>query len=556
MLFRSNLKIFSYLPKQIFLFFKKDIYAATCIILLIFFELILLPHKKIYFLKIQSDILFKHSFSTRILCYFFLFEFFEILSVFFELELERKWKLYNWDKYTKLLLSQTGLLKLKIKGMESADQKVIFELQKVCRKTFSSFRALLKSLSFVTDIYLLFSTIYNETGLLYLSMGNCLSLLALLSLFYLYYFSNIFEIIALYSSSKSALYSIRSSLLNYQRFEKEIFAVDGVDFELNSFNEKINNSDKITQECIEKLGLKKVQHKFFLKIGEFYKFFSYFVFTYFLILTEKQHLSFVDLYLQVLGTGLLFLKDFPKVFELESACLVLSELENIIDTANISKIKRELKIGKEKKIEVSNMTINTDISKIQTNLLSNVNYSFSKSTLIMGESGSGKSLFFKSIAGIYPHATGNVLSSTDNIIFTPQIPYLPFSKLINALAYPLKDISEERMVYFLKAYHLEKYIPLLQEKRDWNSYVSLADQNKISLLKIDLLKPDIVFFDEVTSHLSETEEAQLFSKLCNSLNKSLIISIGHKESLKKFHEKCIHLEATTFVEKKENKKIN
>jgi vitamin B12/bleomycin/antimicrobial peptide transport system ATP-binding/permease protein len=62
--------------------------------------------------------------------------------------------------------------------------------------------------------------------------------------------------------------------------------------------------------------------------------------------------------------------------------------------------------------------------------------------VIVGAPGTGKTLLFRAIAGLWPWGSGRVaLPSTDGVMFVPRQPYVPLGKLRAALAYPSPETA-------------------------------------------------------------------------------------------------------------------
>ena len=58
-------------------------------------------------------------------------------------------------------------------------------------------------------------------------------------------------------------------------------------------------------------------------------------------------------------------------------------------------------------------------------------------------------------------------------------------------------------------------------------------------IRVIVNKPDVVFMDEVTSAIDESNEIHLYEMLKKELPESIIISIGHRTTLEKQHTKIL-----------------
>ena len=76
---------------------------------------------------------------------------------------------------------------------------------------------------------------------------------------------------------------------------------------------------------------------------------------------------------------------------------------------------------------------------------------------------------------------------------------------------------------------------------DYSHILSLGEQQRIAFLRVLLLKPDVVFLDEVTSALDEDNELLLYRMIKEELKDTIIISVGHRSTLRKLHNQSINL---------------
>jgi vitamin B12/bleomycin/antimicrobial peptide transport system ATP-binding/permease protein len=168
------------------------------------------------------------------------------------------------------------------------------------------------------------------------------------------------------------------------------------------------------------------------------------------------------------------------------------------------------------------------------------------SALVVGPTGSGKSTLFRAIAGIWPFGTGTIGIAHDTKLFVlPQRPYLPFGRLDEVIAYPQSpehfDADELRSV--LSAVGLPQLEPRLEVEAMWPHVLSQGEQQRLSLARALLAKPDILLLDEATSAIDEEGEAVLYRLIAERLPNTTLISIGHRSTLQTFHKKRLELVA-------------
>jgi putative ATP-binding cassette transporter len=158
--------------------------------------------------------------------------------------------------------------------------------------------------------------------------------------------------------------------------------------------------------------------------------------------------------------------------------------------------------------------------------------------LLTGASGSGKSTFFRSLAGIWPYWKGRIkLPKGARLLFLPQKPYLPIGPLKHAVSYPDDSAqhSDEEVREALSAVGLAHLAHDLERSENWAQVLSGGEQQRLAFARALLNRPDWLFLDEATASLPEEAQGELYRLLKERLRKTTFVSIGHRESLAEHH---------------------
>jgi vitamin B12/bleomycin/antimicrobial peptide transport system ATP-binding/permease protein len=164
--------------------------------------------------------------------------------------------------------------------------------------------------------------------------------------------------------------------------------------------------------------------------------------------------------------------------------------------------------------------------------------------LITGPSGSGKSTVLRALAGIWPFGRGEIRVAEGSTLFVPQRPYLPLGSLADALRYPGNShLARAHLVAVLETVGLGVLIDELDTVDNWSQRLSLGEQQRLAFARILLTKPAFLFMDESTSALDEPSEAQLFALLRSDSWRPTIVSVGHRSTLRNFHDQIMDIVA-------------
>ncbi len=160
--------------------------------------------------------------------------------------------------------------------------------------------------------------------------------------------------------------------------------------------------------------------------------------------------------------------------------------------------------------------------------------------LLAGPSGSGKSTLFRTLAGIWPFASGKVQLPPDSM-FIPQRPYFPNGSLRAALAYPQEAAGYNDAA--LRQALLDAELPDLTQRLDdvdaWSQKLSGGEQQRLAIARVLLKAPRWVFADEATSALDAATEQSVYQRLAELTRRTggALVSIAHSTSIQPFHNR-------------------
>lgn len=163
--------------------------------------------------------------------------------------------------------------------------------------------------------------------------------------------------------------------------------------------------------------------------------------------------------------------------------------------------------------------------------------------LIRGPSGAGKTTLLRTLAGLWPFATGTAERPLGRAsLFLSQKPYLPLGTLREALAYPLKEpLAPTLASQILDQVQLGHLMNQLDMAQDWSQVLSPGEQQRLAFGRVLANQPAIVFLDEATSATDSGLEHSLYSLLRRELPRAIVVSVGHRETLAAFHEHALDL---------------
>jgi vitamin B12/bleomycin/antimicrobial peptide transport system ATP-binding/permease protein len=164
--------------------------------------------------------------------------------------------------------------------------------------------------------------------------------------------------------------------------------------------------------------------------------------------------------------------------------------------------------------------------------------------LIVGEPGIGKTILFRTIAGLWPWGAGRVaVPSSDGVMFIPCQPYVPLGTLRAALAYPSPDTAytDEQLVAALQCVGLNGLCSSLDRIERWDMELTDEEQQCLVFTRLLLHKPRWVVIDEALGALDEDARKRVISLFRDGLRDTAIINIGRPQAKNHFFMRVLHL---------------
>lgn len=159
--------------------------------------------------------------------------------------------------------------------------------------------------------------------------------------------------------------------------------------------------------------------------------------------------------------------------------------------------------------------------------------------VLRGPSGSGKSMLFRAIAGLWPFGAGRVHVPREfNALFLPQRPYFPLGSLREAMTYPSGPdrFTDEQIRTALRDVGLAELIARLDQSSNWSDELSGAEQQRIAFARALLRRPEWLFIDEGTGHLDQRGERALIELLQRKLPATTFVNIAGREQRPPLHD--------------------
>ncbi|MBX5238445.1 ABC transporter ATP-binding protein/permease [Rhizobium sp. NLR22b] len=166
--------------------------------------------------------------------------------------------------------------------------------------------------------------------------------------------------------------------------------------------------------------------------------------------------------------------------------------------------------------------------------------------MINGDHSVNRKLLFQALAGLWPCGSGTMgLPPIDDMLFVPQIAYIPGGTLREALAFPENaDAYEQAAVEAaLEKADLHSLIARLDTRARWDKLLDGDEQKAIGFARLLLVRPRWIIFDEVLEGMEPEWQVTMCSVL-TSMPEIGMIYIGRSETyLEALQPRVLHLQA-------------
>jgi len=162
--------------------------------------------------------------------------------------------------------------------------------------------------------------------------------------------------------------------------------------------------------------------------------------------------------------------------------------------------------------------------------------------LVVGEPGSGKTLLFRALAGLWPWGGGRI-TRPSGVLFMPRRPYLPPGTLRAVLAYPqsVNDIGADAFTGALERVGLSRLAPMLDRASRWEEELNWDEQQSLMLARLLIHRPRWVVLDEMLDSIDGETRARAFEIFSRDLKDAGILHIGRGSAADPSFTRLLHI---------------
>lgn len=462
------------------------------------------------------------------------------------------WRRWLTARYVSDWLDQGSHYRMALVGnpADNPDQRIADDVDMFINRTYSFSISLLASTSSLVSFSIILWTISENftipgtdiavpgflfwVALIYSGVGTLITHLIGRRLIGLYFNQQKYEANFRFSLARLREYAEQVALLKGEPTERSLL--------MGRFSDVIRNFLAI-------VAVRKVLMTFTAFYGQVSPFIPYIVAAPFYFLGKIQLgvlTQTANAFGRVEGSLSYFIDAYTSVADYLSVVKRLTSFDESVDAArmqgqNHSGIERRMGTGDD--VHVDELTLalphGENIAKIALTLKPR------EHVLITGPSGSGKSTLMRALSGVWPYGQGVItIPEHRHVMLLPQKPYLPQGSLRDAITYPAEGnmYSDADLIDALKSVGLDRMSNQLDDSENWAQRLSGGEQQRLSMARALLSKPDILFLDEATSAMDEEGEADIYAMLKTRLPNATLVSIGHRSTLRAMHDRVLTME--------------
>ncbi len=241
-----------------------------------------------------------------------------------------------------------------------------------------------------------------------------------------------------------------------------------------------------------------------------------------------------------------FIDNFPGIADWRATLLRIASFRSaVVATDILHHVESRIEFAEGKpgevrfdKLEIASPTGCTMLKETQVEIKAG------ERVLIVGDSGNGKTLLFRTLAGLWPWGDGRIAwPKGEAVLYMPRTPYLPAGTLREVMAYPSAVDSFDAAEYpvALKRAGLDNLVGKLDMQKRWDKKLSEDEQQALAFARVRLQKPDWLLIDEVLDSIEDTTHERVVDMLAKDLKQTGVIHIGRREAHDHVFNRVLHL---------------
>ncbi|CAB4059584.1 ABCD4 [Lepeophtheirus salmonis] len=165
----------------------------------------------------------------------------------------------------------------------------------------------------------------------------------------------------------------------------------------------------------------------------------------------------------------------------------------------------------------------------------------------------GKTSLLRVLRGLWNEKSGSYKFGRKTVIFISQKPFFTNGSLRRQVTYPLEvvsSVSHDQFDIWIKMKLIKFGLGDLIDRvngnldaepdKSWSEILSPGETQRMAIIRSLFHSPEILILDEATSALSLDMEELCYREVSYN-NLITLISVGHRDSLKKFHSKHLQI---------------